>query len=162
MAGSWNKEDVKEFINILKDTEKIDKELWKYNQFYIDTNAYTSFKKGDIEAIKVIQHVPSLYINSIVIGELLAGFSLGSRTQMNLDELNEFLTSPRVIFIDIDYNTADNYAKIFKQLREKGKPIPTNDLWIAASALQHDLTLFTYDKHFRFIDGLDAIQSIEY
>jgi len=81
---------------------------------------------------------------------------------MNLDELNEFLTSPRVIFIDIDYNTADNYAKIFKQLREKGKPIPTNDLWIAASALQHDLTLFTYDKHFRFIDGLDAIQSIEY
>jgi hypothetical protein len=69
-------------------------------------------------------------------------------------ELDQFLDSSRVEILDIDEETADFYAEVFRALKEKWRPIPSNDLWIAAATLRHGLALATLDEHFRHIDGL--------
>ena len=120
----------------------------------IDTNAYASFKRGNLEAIEVIRHTPFIAISATILGELLAGFVVGNRELRNRQELEQFFKSPRVKLFTIDHGTAEHYATIYKDLRQKGRPIPTNDLWIAATAVQHNLSIFTYDEHFETIDGV--------
>jgi tRNA(fMet)-specific endonuclease VapC len=93
-------------------------------------------------------------VNIVVLGELLAGFRCGTREAENRQELEQFLNSPRVEILSIDEETADFYATVFRALKDKGRPIPSNDLWIAASTLRHGLALATLDEHFRNIDGL--------
>ena len=90
----------------------------------------------------------------------MGGFANGSKEQQNRQELAEFVNSPRVTLFAIDANTAKYYASVYAQLRKKGCPIPTNDLWIAATALEHGLMLCTYDKHFTQIDGLFICKNI--
>ena len=127
----------------------------------LDTNAYAAFKNGNTDAIEIIRLAEKIGISSIVLGELLAGFILGDREKLNRKELSEFLCSPRVTLLLIDNETSEYYARIFQQLRRKGQPIPTNDLWIAATSIQHGFTIFTYDKHFLDIDNLITCQSPE-
>jgi tRNA(fMet)-specific endonuclease VapC len=122
----------------------------------LDTNAYSAFKQGRDEAREIIRRADRLAISSIVLGELLGGFAAGSRDAHNRKELVEFLASPRVHTLPVTGATADYYARIYATLRRKGRPIPTNDLWIAASALEHGHGLFSYDAHFAEIDGLIA------
>jgi predicted nucleic acid-binding protein len=123
-------------------------------ELLLDTNAYTAFKKNDFEAVAVFKSAPNLYLSSIVLGELQSGFAVGNKQVKNQQELEAFLQLEKVSVLTVDEITANYYAKIYKQLRETGHPIPTNDMWIAAIALQHDLPVFTYDKHFSVIDGL--------
>ena len=106
------------------------------------------------QAVTILQHANLIGISSIVLGELLAGFEVGTKTARNRHELSAFLNSPRVNIFPIDEDTAEHYAAVYKGLKRKGRPIPTNDLWIAATALQHGLALFTYDQHFLDVDGL--------
>ena len=120
----------------------------------LDTNSYVAFKQNREAVIETIQHVDYIGINSIVFGELLAGFKGGNREAQNRKELDEFLDSPRVDQIAINDETAVYYANIFCDLKSRGLPIPTNDLWIAASAMQHGLALYTLDVHFQKINGL--------
>jgi tRNA(fMet)-specific endonuclease VapC len=120
----------------------------------IDTNAYTAFKRGDTNALNVIQRAPKLALPIIVIGELLAGFAAGQKEHSNKQELELFLASTRVSVLIVDKQTTEFYAKIYASLRAKGQPIPTNDLWITALALQHNATLFSFDAHFSNIAGL--------
>jgi tRNA(fMet)-specific endonuclease VapC len=120
----------------------------------IDTNIYTYAFNGDAEVIKVLQRAQKISICSISIGELLSGFKAGSKEKKNREELEEFLDSPRVQLHIIDEDTAEFYAEIQNGLRRKGKPIPTNDIWIASIALQHGLKLYTNDQHFKFVPGL--------
>lgn len=101
-----------------------------------------------------MQHTPLIAISGIVLGELLGGFAAGSREAVNRQELQQFLASPRVKVLILDEQTADNYALVYAELRRQGKPIPTNDMWIAAHALQHNLALFSYDSHFQNVGGL--------
>ncbi len=84
----------------------------------------------------------------MVLAELRAGFLCGSRTQRNEANLTRFLASPRVSVLYADEATTHLYARLFRQLRTQGTPIPTNDLWTAALAVQHDLQLFARDRHF--------------
>lgn len=114
----------------------------------LDTNAYVAFKKGNPDAIEILQLAEIIGICPVVLGELLAGFVSGSKETKNRLEMAHFFDSPRVKLLQLDNETAEFYAKIFNQLKNKGKPIPTNDLWIAASAIQHGYAIFTYDKHF--------------
>ena len=130
-------------------------------QILLDTNAYTAFKRGEQSAIEVIRLAETIGLSTIVLGELLSGFSAGQREARNRSELAVFLESNRVFIIPVDDKTAEYYAHIYLSLRRKGNPIPTNDLWIAAAALQHGLTVFTYDKHFFEIDGVIAVDSPE-
>lgn len=120
----------------------------------IDTNFYAAFKRSDAEAVDFIRKVEHIGVNTVILGELLAGFRCGSREKQNRAELDQFLDSARVELISLDDETAEFYAQIFAELRKKGRPIPSNDIWLAASALQHGLALATYDDHFREITGL--------
>ena len=120
----------------------------------IDTNIYTHALKGDHETVVVLQQAIEIAISSITIGELLSGFKGGKKEKKNREELAEFLDAPRVQIYGIDENTAEFYSEILNNLRKKGTPIPTNDIWIAAVAFQHGLYLFTKDKHFKHISGL--------
>lgn len=120
----------------------------------IDTNAYAAFKRDDATAVNVIRTSAYIGINIVVLGELYSGFKGGSREARNKKELIQFLDSPRVDTILMDEETAEFYAKIYWDLKKKGKPIPSNDIWVAASAMRYGLALFTYDEHFKSIDGL--------
>ncbi len=120
----------------------------------LDTNAYVAFKQGKAEAVEILQYAPRIAISSTVLGELLAGFAVGTREATNCAELQQFLDSERVHVMAVDNVTAEYYALVYSSLRRKGRPIPTNDLWIAATAIQHGYVLFSYDAHFKEIDGL--------
>jgi tRNA(fMet)-specific endonuclease VapC len=127
----------------------------------IDTNAYVAFKRGDPRILKVLATADKLFFSVTVLGELLAGFAAGTKEAKNREELSKFLESPRVGVYPITELTADNYALIYASLRRKGQPIPTNDLWIAASALEHGAGVLTLDAHFKHIDGLRVGEAIE-
>ena len=120
----------------------------------LDTNLYVAFKRGDDDAVELLRLADEVHLSTVVLGELLAGFAAGSRERRNREELTAFLESPRVRIDAVDEGTADYYGRIFALLRRKGRPIPTNDLWIAAAALQHGLVLATRDDHFAAIEGL--------
>lgn len=127
----------------------------------IDTNAYTAFKRGDAAIVTVLKHAPKLILCTTVLGELLSGFAAGRRQSVNRAELTKFLSVPRVNVVPSTAATADLYALVYASLRRKGKPIPTNDLWIAASALEHGAALLTLDAHFQNIDGLRVGAQLE-
>lgn len=120
----------------------------------IDTNAYAAFKVGDPAALEIFRRAPEIALCTVVMGELLAGFACGSHETRNRRELSAFLESPRVRPVAIDADTAEHYALLFKGLRKKGRPVPTNDLWIAACALQHGFAVYSLDAHFREMENL--------
>jgi len=126
----------------------------------IDTNAYAAFKRGDAQIVDVLRHAPSVIVCTTVLGELLGGFAAGEREQKNRAELTRFLASPRVKAVASTTATADLYALVYAALRRKGRPIPSNDLWIAASTLEHGAALLTFDAHFQAIDGLRVGQCL--
>ena len=117
----------------------------------IDTSAYALFKRGHSDAVSKIRRATKLLLPVIVLGELWAGFEIGSRRTVNRDELDAFLASSRVSMTPVHNETAERYARIYAYLRKNGRPIPTNDLWIAASAMEHSATLLTADAHFLHI-----------
>jgi predicted nucleic acid-binding protein len=127
----------------------------------IDTNAYSAFMRGDDGIAQVLARADKLYLNSVVMGELLGGFRMGIREAWNRKLLSQFLESPRMGVLPITDNTADYYALVHAELRRKGKPIPSNDLWIAASAIEHGAALLTLDTHFSHIENLKTGQCIE-
>ncbi len=120
----------------------------------IDTNIYAAFKRNDPVAVEILRMVEYIGINTVALGEILGGFKGGNKEADNKRELNQFFDSPRVDILEIDEETAEFYAKIYWDLKKKATPIPTNDMWVAASAMRHGLSLFTYDEHFNDIDGL--------
>ena len=122
----------------------------------LDTNAYVAFKRGDEQVVAVLQHAPSIIVCVTVLGELLGGFAAGRRESTNRSELTQFINVPRVRVVASTAATADLYALVYAALRRKGQPIPTNDLWIAASIMEHGAALLTLDAHFQNIDGLRA------
>lgn len=126
-----------------------------------DTNAYAAFKRGDARTLEVFRHAPQIAISATVLGELLAGFTGGSHAARNRRELAEFLGNPRVRQLTVDGDTAEHYAVLFAGLRKKGRPVPTNDLWIAASAMQHGYAVFSFDKHFAEMDNLLTGSTLE-
>jgi len=120
----------------------------------IDTSVYVAFKNNDADVVDVFRAGDVIGVDIAVIAELYAGFSLGSKEAKNRRELETFLNAPRVDVLTHDVETAEYYAMIVKKLKAKGKPIPTNDIWIAANALKHGMALYSFDRHFDEIDGL--------
>lgn len=120
----------------------------------IDTNIYVAFKNNDADVVEAFTDCDVIGVDIAVIAELFAGFSLGSREAKNRRELEAFLNAPRVEVHLHDLETAEYYALIVKKLKAKGKPIPSNDIWIAANALRNGMALYSFDRHFEEIDGL--------
>jgi tRNA(fMet)-specific endonuclease VapC len=121
------------------------------SRLLLDTSAYSSFMRGSEDIKQALQGAHELYISPVVIGELLAGFAMGKKQRQNREILAEFLSSPRVKILPIDRETSERYAALYQYLRSQGTPIPTNDLWIAAGAMQYGLMLITTDRHFDVI-----------
>ncbi len=117
----------------------------------LDTSAYIAFKKRHSAVLETLSHADNIYVNPIICGELRAGFLQGSKTETNERELRAFLESPRVIILPVDEETADRYAVIHTALKKAGTPISTNDIWIAAGAMQHGLPILTTDTDFQKI-----------
>jgi tRNA(fMet)-specific endonuclease VapC len=122
----------------------------------IDTSAYIAFLRGHPGVKQVIQRADEINLNPMVLGELLAGFMKGKREARNREIMQEFMESPRVRLRAIDEETSERYAAIFNYLREKGTPITTNDLWIAATAMQFGLRVVTTDRHFQKVPQIIA------
>jgi tRNA(fMet)-specific endonuclease VapC len=120
----------------------------------IDTNIYTSFKVADQRVVEALRDCDRIGVDVTVVAELFSGFSLGARERKNRQELEAFLNAPRVELLPHDLETADYFALIVKRLKAKGRPIPTNDIWIAANAIKHGLALYSFDSHFKEIEGL--------
>jgi predicted nucleic acid-binding protein len=117
----------------------------------LDTSAYSALLRGNGEVKRALQEADEIYLNAVVLGELYSGFAQGSREKKNRDILKDFLSSPRIQIAALDEETAERYAAIITYLRSKGTPIPTNDLWIAATAMQYGLKLLTTDGHYRSV-----------
>lgn len=120
----------------------------------LDTNAYSFFLKGNPELVSTIEHSEEVHISSIVIGELFDAFERGTQEQSNKKKLEKFLNKPGVMISTITRETAEYYSKIMNVLRKLGKPIPVNDVWIAAQAMEIGAVLVTYNTHFHVVPGL--------
>jgi tRNA(fMet)-specific endonuclease VapC len=120
----------------------------------LDTSAYVAFKLNNEEIVEVITNSDEIVFSPIVMGELLYGFRNGAKFKQNMDELNQFLSHEIVEILKIGDITSDRYSRIAQQLKSNGTPIPTNDIWIAAQAMEHGAELITCDNHFNRIAGL--------
>lgn len=120
----------------------------------LDTSAYSLYFRGHGKVQDILQTVDGIYVTTVSLGELRAGFTGGRHRERNEAILEEFLSSPRVNVLAIDEETARRYAFLITFLKQQGTPIPTNDVWIAAGALQHGFELITSDKHFERIPNL--------
>jgi tRNA(fMet)-specific endonuclease VapC len=118
------------------------------SQIMMDTSAYGAFLRGTPGVKEAVQQADEIFFNPVVLGELKAGFLMGKNEKRNRAILKDFLGSPRVTLVEIDEETSERYAVIVQSLRMKGTRIPTNYLWIAASAMQHGLRVLTTDKHY--------------
>jgi tRNA(fMet)-specific endonuclease VapC len=114
----------------------------------MDTNGYRDFCEGKAAALERVRKASRIFLPFPVLAELRAGFACGTRSRENESVLSRFLNSPRVAALFADEQTAFHYAGIYRQLREQGTPIPTNDIWIGALVVQHHLLLYSRDRHF--------------
>lgn len=114
----------------------------------LDTSAYFAFMTGHREAGYAIGEAEEVYLNAVVMGEVFDAFLRGSRREQNQAEFDRFVDSPHVNILEIDEITAERYAYVSDKLRRAGSPISPNDLWVAASALQHGLEILTFDSDF--------------
>lgn len=120
----------------------------------IDSNRYTDFCRGEERSVDVLKRAKTIAVPLIVVAEQRAGFAAGSRREENERLFTRFLSASRVEVLSPDEQTTHFYANIYFDLRQRGKPVPTNDLWIAALAVQHGLPLFARDAHFHSIPQL--------
>lgn len=125
------------------------------NSVLLDTNIISALLTGDVAIADNIDAVQEAFIPVIVLGELHYGAQYSANIQKNTNNINKLIE--RYGILKADEQTAEVYGVLKASLRRKGKPIPENDIWIAAIAYQHDLTLITRDKHFSEIDELKII-----
>lgn len=117
----------------------------------LDTSAYSHLMRGNKQIAKMLDEADEVFLSAVVIGELLAGFKKGGKEQDNNTILKDFLSVDTVGVLYIDDTTAERYAIIMDYLKKAGTPIPANDIWIAANAMQYGLVLLTADHHFSLL-----------
>ena len=120
----------------------------------LDTNAFAALFRGDQEILEILAKAERVYASAIVIGELEAGFRGGSRYAENLALLERFLARPTVEILPVSRDTGNCFGRVKSALKAKGKPLPINDVWLAAQCLETGAVLVTYDQHFAVVDGL--------
>lgn len=123
----------------------------------LDTSAYAHFRAGNETVLGLLAGAEVVLIPVAVLGELEAGFELGRRTRENRTTLTAFLEEPFVTVLPTTPDVARRYGLAFASLRQAGTPIPTNDIWIAAAAIDAGGRLVTFDDHFKQVPGLDCL-----
>lgn len=125
-------------------------------QVLIDTNAYSALLRGDREVSGVLDGAETIHVSVIVLGELYAGFQGGVHFQENVSILRRFLDRPSVSVLGVTARTSEVFGTLKNELKRLGTPVPMNDLWIAAQAVQVGATVVSYDAHFLKIKGLSV------
>lgn len=120
----------------------------------LDTNAYARLLVGREEVLDAISTADILYMSIFVLGELYAGFAGGSKELENKEILNRFLLKPTVKILNATLETAEVFGLLKNQLKTAGTPLPINDVWIAAHAVETGSIVVTFDKHFNKVPGV--------
>jgi tRNA(fMet)-specific endonuclease VapC len=120
----------------------------------LDTCAYTRLLVGEEDVLDAISAAETVYISVFVLGELYAGFTGGSRERENKAFLQRFLLKPTVKILNATSETAEIFGLVKSNLKKAGKPLPINDVWIAAHAIETGSVVITYDAHFAVVSGL--------
>jgi predicted nucleic acid-binding protein len=122
----------------------------------MDTSAYSRMRAGHAELVNILASAEILLLPVTVIGELEGAFELGSRTRANRAALAEFLAESFVRVLPTTPDVAYRYGQVYAQQRRVGRPVPANDMWIAAATIDCGGHLVTFDQDFGRIDGLDC------
>ena len=123
----------------------------------LDTNAYSALGSGNVAITQLLEMAEEIIVPSMVVGELMFGFLKGSRFNQNEANLKRFLAQDGVLFQPVTMNISERYGYVKAALSQKGRIIPENDIWIAATALETGTRLISYDTHFDNIGGLVRI-----
>lgn len=118
-------------------------------KFLLDTNIVIAFFAEDEDVLENMQEADEFSIPSVVLGELYFGARKSSNSEQNIQRIDELASNTNILACDIE--TARHYGRIKLELRQKGKPVPENDIWIAAIAQQHELNVVSRDKHFEYV-----------
>ena len=120
----------------------------------VDTNAYIRYLAGDERVLDELARAGRVHMSVFVLGELYAGFRAGAQEKRNRKILEQFLDKPGVAVLEATQETAEYFGMVKAALKTAGRPIPLNDVWIAAQALETASVLVTYDAHFTAVPGL--------
>ena len=120
----------------------------------LDTSASSALMRGHADVADRVRQAEGVILSTVVGGELLFGFRAGRRFDENQRQFRKFLDNPYVSVLAVSLVTADRFGRIAANLRAKGRPIPSNDMWIAAHALESGAELLSFDEHFEAVDGL--------
>jgi tRNA(fMet)-specific endonuclease VapC len=120
----------------------------------LDTNSVSAWLNGNPAVTQPLHHVTEVIFSVVVLGELLAGYRAGRRYEKNVSVLRRMLALPQVDLREIGFETAESFGRLSAELRERGTPIPTNDVWIAAQALEAGAELWSFDEHFSRVEAL--------
>jgi len=120
----------------------------------LDTNCYSAYLAGDERVLSALAEAEVVYMSIFVLGELFAGFRGGTKVQQNRGYLKRFLAKSSVKILSATLETAEIFGDLKDKLKRSGSPLPINDVWIAAHALETGSVLITYDSHFQKITGL--------
>lgn len=121
-------------------------------RFLLDTNIVVAVFAGDAVIRRRLEQRPEVLLSVVVLAELYYGAQKSSQIDENLRQIHRLLAKSAVL--PCDAGTAYEYGMVRNELRLKGRPIPENDLWLAAHARQHNLTLVSRDRHFAEVDRL--------
>lgn len=121
----------------------------------LDTNRVIDYLAGAPDIDRIISQASDVFLSAVVFGEMPYGALNSTHVERNVAIVRRLVD--HFTILDCDQSTALTYAELKVALRKKGRPIPDNDLWIAATALQHGLTLATRDEHFSVVENLRTV-----
>ena len=127
------------------------------SRYCLDTSAYSNFQRGDPRVVATLDRAEWVGVPAVTLGELRTGFLLGDHRMRNETELSDFLANPVVEILPVDDEVSRHFAEIVVDLRRAGTPLPTNDVWIAATAARAGALVLTYDNHFNQISRVGSI-----
>lgn len=118
----------------------------------LDTNIAVDILNGKLAVLELVRQFELVYLPITVSGELLFGAKNSANRERNEHRYQDFIDS--CILLDTNSLVAEQYAEIRLSLKQKGRPIPENDIWIAALCTVHEIPLFSHDRHFEYVEGL--------
>jgi len=125
-------------------------------RFLLDTNIVIALMEGDTELLASLDRAQEVFVPTVVLGELFFGAANSSRPSENASRVNRFASETAIVPSDLE--VAREYGRLKHRLKTKGRPIPDNDIWIAATANRYGMVLVTRDRHFREIDDLTLVE----
>ena len=123
-------------------------------RFLLDTNIVIALLDGDDEELSNLDRAPEVFIPAVALGELFFGAAKSGRPAENTAKVERFAAGRAIVPCDLD--VAREYGRVKQRLKEKGRPLPENDMWIAAAAKRHEMILITRDRHFHEVEGLQT------